>query len=65
MAKIRCIRTENGIILPLQNIAAIAGEASSHYVWTNRNPAGNTAYKLTDRQYKALLNELEIIGDVI
>lgn len=63
MAKLKCIRTENGTILPIQNIAAIAGEDSSHYVWTNRDTIGGTGYKLTDRQYNALLDEIEIVGE--
>jgi len=61
MDKIRCVISENGIIIPIHNISAIAGEYSSHYVWTNRDNEGYE-YKLSDEQYNALLRELEFIG---
>ena len=61
MEKIKCIISENGTIIPIHNICAIAGKHSSHYVWTNRD-IDNTGYKLSNSQYNALLRELEYIG---
>ena len=61
MEKIKCVVTEDGTIIPIHNISAIAGEHSSHYVWTNRD-IEHIGYKLSDEQYNALLRELEYIG---
>jgi hypothetical protein len=61
MEKIKCVISENGTIIPIHNISAIAGEHSSHYVWTDRD-MDNIGYKLSDGQYNALLRELEFIG---
>ena len=61
MEKIKCVVTEDGTIIPIHNISAIAGEHSSHYIWTNRD-IEPTGYKLSNPQYNALLRELEIIG---
>jgi len=61
MEKIKCVISENGTIIPIHNISAIAGEHSSHYVWTNCDYDGY-GYKLSDEQYNALLRELEFIG---
>lgn len=61
MEKIKCVISENGTIIPIYNISAIAGGHSSHYVWTNRDADG-IGYKLSDEQYNALLRELEYIG---
>ena len=61
MDKIKCVVSENGTIIPIHNISLIAGEKSSHYVWTNRD-IDYEGYKLSDEQYNALLREVEIIG---
>lgn len=61
MDKIKCVISENGTIISIHNIALIAGEKSSHYVWTNRD-IDHEGYKLSDEQYNALLREVEIIG---
>ena len=61
MEKIKCVISENGTIIPIHNISAIAGEHSYHYVWTNED-AEHTGYKLSNSQYNALLRELEYIG---
>jgi hypothetical protein len=60
MKKIKCVISENGTIIPIHNISAIAGEDSSHYVWTNRD-IEHIGYKLSDEQYNALLRELEFM----
>ena len=63
MEKIKCVISENGTIIPIHNISLIAGEKSSHYVWTNADgDNGNYGHKLSDEQYNALLREIEIIG---
>jgi hypothetical protein len=63
MDKIRCVISENGTIIPIHNISLIAGEKSSHYVWTNADgDDDNYGHKLSDEQYNALLREIEIIG---
>ena len=62
MDKIKCIRTENGTIIPIHNIAIISGEKASYYIWTNANTdANDSGFKLSDSQYEALLEELELI----
>lgn len=60
MDKIKCIRSENGIIIPIHNIAVISAENSSHYVWTNVDNDCH-GHKLSDRSYNILLEELDII----
>jgi len=62
MEKIKCVVTENGTIIPIHNISAIAGKHSSHYIWTNGD-IEHTGYKLSNGQYNALLRELEFICD--
>lgn len=63
MDKIKCIRTENGNIIPIQNIAIISSEKASHYIWTNCDVQDyDYGYKLSDEAYNALLEELDIIG---
>ena len=63
MDKIRCVESENGTIIPIHNISLIAGEKSSHCVWTNADgDNSNYGHKLSDEQYNALLREIEIIG---
>jgi hypothetical protein len=60
MDKIRCVVAENGTIIPIHNISEIAGEHSSHYVWTNRD-IEHIGYKLSDEQYNALMKELKML----
>ncbi len=60
--KIKCIRTENGTIIPIHNIAVIAGEDCSHYVWTNSDAVGERGHRLSDKAYSMLLDELDIIN---
>lgn len=62
MDKIKCVRSENGTIIPIHNIAAISAENASHYVWRNSDGENSSGYKLSDRAYYALLEELDIIG---
>lgn len=65
MDKIKCIRSENGTIIPIHNIALIAHENSSHHVWTNADGGNyNCGNRLSDRSYNILLEELDIIDDV-
>ena len=53
MDKIKCIRSENGTIIPIHNIAVISAEDSSHYIWTNSDcDSNNCGHKLSDRTYK-------------
>ena len=61
MDKIKCIRSENGTIIPIHNIALISDENASHYVWTNCDNEYSSGYKLSDRTYNILLKELDII----
>ena len=63
MDKIKCIRTKNGNIIPIHNIAIISSEEASHYIWTNCDTQeDNYGHKLSDKAYNALLEELDIIG---
>lgn len=59
--KIKCVKSEVGMIIPIHNIALI--NAFTHYIWSNAD-AENSYYghKLSDEQYDALVRELEIIG---
>lgn len=60
--KIKCVKSENGIIIPIHNIALI--NAFTHYIWSNGDAeTSNCGHKLSDEQYDALSKELEIIGD--
>lgn len=62
MDKIKCIRSENGTIIPIHNIAVISAEDASHYIWTNSDcDSNNCGHKLSDRTYNILLEELDII----
>lgn len=59
--KIKCVKTEMGMIIPIHNIALI--DARTHYIWFNADAENsNHGHKLSDDQYDALLKELEIIG---
>ena len=59
--KIKCVKTERGMIIPIHNIALI--NAYTKYIWSNADVGSfNHGYKLSDEQYDALLKELEIIG---
>ena len=60
MEKIKCVISENGTIIPICNIALISPRDSSHYIWTNRDCEGY-GHKFSNKQYDALLKELEII----
>lgn len=62
MNKIKCVRSENGTIIPIHNIVLISPKNASHYVWTNFDTEYSSGYKLSDRAYNALLEELDIIG---
>ncbi len=59
--KIKCVRSVDGTIIPIHSIARIADENLLHYVWTNREAVGETGYVLSDKSYRNLLEELEII----
>lgn len=62
MDKIKCIRSENGTIIPIHNIAVISAEDACHYIWTNSDcDSNNCGHKLSDRTYNILLEELDII----
>ena len=64
MDKIKCIRSENGTIIPIHNIGLISGQNSSHYVWTNADVnCNNHGHKLSDKSYNILLDELDIIDN--
>ena len=60
--KIKCVASENGTIIPIHNIALIS--PGSHYVWTNGDGCDPAGHKLCDKQYYALLKEIEFIGDL-
>lgn len=62
MDKIKCIRSENGIIIPIHNIAVISAKDSSHHIWTNSD-CDNCGYKLSNETYNILLEELDIIDN--
>ena len=62
MNKIKCIRSENGTIIPIHNIAVISAKNASHYIRTNSDCDTNSfGHKLSDRTYNILLEELDII----
>lgn len=62
MDKIKCIRSENGTIIPIHNITVISAEKASHYIWTNSDCGNNNCgHKLSDKTYNILLEELDII----
>lgn len=64
MDKIKCIRSENGTIIPIHNIAVISAKDASHYIWTNSDCDSNDCgHKLSDKTYNILLEELDIIDD--
>lgn len=59
--KIKCVKSEVGMIIPIHNIALI--DARIHYIWSNADAENsNHGHKLSDDQYDALVRELEIIG---
>lgn len=58
--KIKCIVSDNGTIIPINNIAVISGKRYAHYIWTNIDVDGS-GYKLSDEQYNALINELKML----
>lgn len=60
MDKIKCIRSENGTIIPIHNISVISGTKASHFVWTNVDNDDN-GHKISDRSYNILLENLDII----
>lgn len=62
MEKIKCIRSLNGEIIPIHNIAIISEEKYSHYIWTNSdNEENDMGHELSEKSYRRLLNELDII----
>ena len=62
MDKIKCIRSENGTIIPIHNIAIISAEGTSHRIWTNSDcDSNNCGHKLSNRTYDVLLEQLDII----
>ena len=58
--KIKCVVSDNGTILPINNIAVISGKHCSHYVWTNRD-INSEGHKLSNEQYDALIKELKML----
>ena len=58
--KIKCVVSENGTIISINNIAVISGKNSSHYIWTNRD-INHEGYKLSNEQYDALIKELKML----
>ena len=58
--KIKCVVSDNGTIIPINNIAVISGKHCSHYIWTSRD-IDHEGYKLSDEQYSALMKELKIL----
>lgn len=60
MEKIKCVKSTNGTIIPINNIALISPRECSHYIWTNCD-VDSRGHELSDKQYNALLRELEII----
>lgn len=64
MDKIKCIKADNGAIIPIHQIAYIAPPNCCHYIWTSADTYGsnyNRGHKLSEEEYNKLLNELEII----
>lgn len=61
MDKIKCVTTEGGIIIPINNIVKISPKGCSHYVWTAID-VDCVGLRISDSQYNALLRELEYIG---
>ena len=64
MSKIKCIKADNGAIIPIHQIAYIAPPNCCHYIRTSADTFGcveNYGHKLSDEEYNKLLKELEII----
>ena len=63
--KIKCVVAENGVIIPIHNIVQISPKNCSHCVWTAIDAVNNYPFghRISERQYNALLKELEYIGD--
>ena len=60
--KIKCVVSDIGTILPINNIAIISGKHYSHYVWTNADGYDSSyGHKLSDEQYNALMKELKML----
>lgn len=59
--KIKCIKAENGTIIPIHQIAAISAPECSHFIWTTCDGEGSSGYSLSDKEYKKLLNELDML----
>lgn len=61
MEKIKCVKSINGILIPIHNISLIG---DNKYIWSNADGENSArGHKLSDEQYNSLLKELEIIGD--
>lgn len=58
---IKCITTINGTIIPIHQIAKIAGSKFCHYIWTSADSEDSDGCQLNDAEYSKLLNELEIL----
>lgn len=58
--KIKCVVSDNGTIIPINNIAVISGKECSHYIWTNKD-IDHEGYKLSNEQYNALMKELKML----
>ena len=58
--KIKCVVSDNGTIIPINNIAVISDKHCSHYIWTNID-IDHEGYKLSDEQYNALMKELKML----
>ena len=60
--KIKCVKTENGTIIPIHQIAYIAPPDGCHYIRTSADTDRHEqAHLLSHEQYNKLLNELEML----
>ena len=58
MDKLKCVKTLDGGLVPLNAISKISPiESGEHYIWTN----DGYCYNLPKEQYDALIKEIELI----
>ena len=58
MDKLKCVKTLDGVIVPLNAISKISNiESGEHYIWTN----DGYDCSLSEEQYNALIKEIEFI----
>ena len=59
--KIKCVVSENGFIIPINNITLISPKDAHHCIWIAGEEYYSYGHELSDKQYNALLDEIEIL----